>query len=556
MQKTNSPLLLGQRLVNENFVSLLDVEKALQIQDEVGGKIGTILIRLGALSEDNLFATLAMQQEILLLSYADFPVDYEKIKQFLKDNEIDVEWIQDQQTVVWKTESDVIVCISEDPLNNSVNEYFEAIFPEKKLEWCIAFGHDIERFIERLLEAKNILSGDRSEKQLREMAEEAPVIEFVNNLITKAFERRASDIHIEPEELNMQIRIRVDGILYNLYTLSVERFNAIASRIKLVSGMDIAEYRIPQDGQMETRVGGVNLDIRISTLPSVYGESIVMRLLPKENHQISLDQIGLSPENLTIIKSWIDEPHGIILVTGPTGSGKSTTLYALLSGINNNHRKIITVENPVEYRLQGITQVQVKEEIGYTFANALRAILRQDPDVIMVGEIRDTPTADISIQASLTGHLVLSTLHTNDAVSAFTRLIDMGVEPFLVATPIKAVMAQRLVRKLCTQCSKAMIASENIESLLPDNIDWKQAAWKQAIGCEDCQDTGYSGRIAIHEIVVVTSDIRQAIIDRKSTDELRFLLQKQGFKTLKQDGIIKAFKGITSIDEIFRVTST
>jgi general secretion pathway protein E len=376
-------------------------------------------------------------------------------------------------------------------------------------------------------------------------------------MLSQAIDQRASDVHVEPEEQSFFVRYRVDGVLYERLNLPKERFNAIASRIKLISGLDIAERRLPQDGRLNTRVSGQELDIRVSCLPGVHGESIVMRLLPKERQTSRLEQLGFAPDHFRLFNQWIREPHGIILVTGPTGSGKSTTLYAALDAANNRTQKMITVEDPVEYQLKGITQVQAHSEIGYTFASALRSILRQDPDIIMIGEIRDRETSEIAIQAALTGHMVLSTLHTNDAVSAFTRLIEMGIEPFLVSTSVRAVQAQRLVRRLCEHCAKPIMPIAKIEAqvkrVLPEEIT-TLPQWREPVGCPKCQELGYQGRIGIYEMVYITKELQTLILNRASAADMRLKATEQGFRTLREDGLIKAYQGMTSIEEVLRVT--
>jgi len=318
--------------------------------------------------------------------------------------------------------------------------------------------------------------------------------------------------------------------------------------------MDIAERRLPQDGRFSTRLSGKEIDLRVSSVPGVHGESLVLRLLPKESETISLDRIGIAADNIATIKRHIHQPHGIVLVTGPTGSGKSTTLYSVLDHVSDKSKKIITVEDPVEYRLEGITQLQTHAEIGYTFATALRSVLRQDPDVLMVGEIRDLETAEIAIQASLTGHLVLSTLHTNDAVSAFTRLIDMGVEPFLVATPVRMVVAQRLIRLLCPHCSRPAQPVEEIKALVA-GIPSAQSDWREAVGCDRCFGHGYYGRTGIHEVVEVTPDMQHMILSGASSQDMQKLALSQGTRTLRSDGLLKASQGRTSVDEVLRVTA-
>jgi general secretion pathway protein E len=354
--------------------------------------------------------------------------------------------------------------------------------------------------------------------------------------------------------------MRVDGVLHRRMSLPRERFDAIASRIKLISGMDIAERRLPQDGRISTRTSGIDMDIRVSCVPGVHGESIVMRLLPKERTDLNLATMGMEPDHLRQFTRWINEPNGILLVTGPTGSGKSTTLYAALEHVNDHSRKIITVEDPVEYKMSGITQIQTQSDIGYTFARALRAILRQDPDIIMIGEIRDLETAEIAVQSALTGHMVLSTLHTNDSLSAFTRLLDMGVEPFLLGSSIRAVQAQRLARRLCTSCAvpdtpipSLVEASTNLVARTPQLLQG-QPNWRSAKGCPDCRGSGYRGRLGIFEFLEVTPQIQESVIRKDPVSRLLSIAQSQGYRSLREDGLVKAWRGLTSIDEVMRVT--
>jgi len=552
---------LGQLLIARGLISSVDLEKALDLQQKLSARIGAILIRIGALSEDSLLPVLAEQLRMPLLTEEDLPSDYGALHRWLAETGIAPDWWLDQETLAWEKADGTVACTARDPLDNSINEILERVFQDRTIAWYMIRGHELDQALNQFTGAVNAgvtLSNDGG--YLRELAEEAPVIEFVNNLLAQAFDLGASDLHIEPEEHRIQIRIRVDGVLQNKFTLPKERFKAIASRIKLVSGMDIAEQRLPQDGHLDIRVSGEALDIRVSALPGVYGESIVMRLLPKEKQRFDIDSLGLSPDYRRNLARWVQEPHGIILVTGPTGSGKSTTLYSLLESVNDGDRKIITVEDPVEYRLPGITQIQVQEEIEYTFSRALRAILRQDPDVIMIGEIRDGETAEIAIQSSLTGHLVLSTLHTNDAISAFTRLIDMGVEPFLVATPIRAVMAQRLVRRLCTHCAIPVEPVADVqritEQLLSGDLAQSRPNWHAPGGCEKCQRTGYRGRIGIHELIPVSPEIQHQIVQGASVTQMRDLVRQQGVRNLREDGFVKAYQGITSVEEVLRVTAS
>ncbi len=395
---------------------------------------------------------------------------------------------------------------------------------------------------------------------MRELAEDAPVIALVNSLIAEAIDERASDIHVEPGDLLFDIRFRVDGVLHARHRLPMAKYPAVSSRIKLIAALDIAERRLPQDGRVSIRAAGQELDIRVSVIPEVRGESIVMRLLRKQRSDLKLEELGIAPDHLAELEGWLDHPNGLVLVTGPTGSGKSTTLYAALAAANDLTRKIITVEDPVEYRLRHVIQIQVQADIGFTFARALRSILRHDPDIILVGEIRDRETAEIAIQAALTGHLVLATLHTNDALAAIPRLTDMGVEPYLVAASLRALMAQRLVRRVCEPCSRGRrrrpVRAARVATLLPrlaPGIAPAAPHWRRAAGCPRCRKTGYRGRLAIHELVTADPELLHAVAAEAPAAEIAALADRHGRRTLRDDGLLKSALGLTTWDEVVRV---
>ncbi len=386
---------------------------------------------------------------------------------------------------------------------------------------------------------------------LLESADDAPIIRLVNTLLSEAVKKRASDIHIEPYERDLAVRFRVDGVLHNVIRPPRQFQSALASRIKVMASLDIAEKRLPQDGRIKIRVGGREVDIRVSVLPTAYGERVVMRLLDRGAALLRLPELGLDARALEPLRKWIRLPHGMLLVTGPTGSGKTTTLYAALMELNREDRNILTIEDPIEYELSGVGQIQVNTKTGLTFANGLRSILRQDPDIIMVGEIRDVEAARIAIQASLTGHLVLSTLHTNDAASACARLVDMGVEPFLLASALVGVMAQRLVRVLCPRCREAYQPAPALRAELGLG---QNGVLYRASGCDACLGTGYRGRTGIYELLTVDDMARQLIHDRGSTQALREHMADRGWQTIRQAGVEKAAAGVTAVEEVVRVT--
>lgn len=388
---------------------------------------------------------------------------------------------------------------------------------------------------------------------LKDLASEAPIIKLVNLLITRAVESRASDIHIEPFEDELKVRFRIDGVLHDIESTPKRLQAAIVSRIKIMAKLNIAERRLPQDGRIRLRINEREIDLRVSTIPVLYGESVVMRILRKEGIVIDLDLLGFPPQTLSAFNSLIKKPNGIILVTGPTGSGKTTTLYGALDKINSPDKKIITVEDPVEYQLKGVNQIQVKPKIGLNFASTLRHIVRQDPDIIMIGEIRDLETAEIAIQSALTGHLVFSTLHTNDAPSSITRLLDMGVENFLLSSTIRGILAQRLVRVICPDCREVdrSIADREELSILGLNHD---IALYKGKGCEKCAFTGYYGRTGIFELLVVDDDIRRLILKNADSNQIREVARQQGMRTLLEDGAEKIRAGMTTLSEVLRVT--
>ena len=556
---------LGEILVSNSLVSEQEVEKALELQQKIGGKLGGILLRSGAISESTLLEVLSSQLKLPRVGYELKEPSEAAIEGFLDSTSVSLNWFLQEQIVLWE-ELDKIVVAGKDPVLSTVVETVGYFYPAANLQFALCRSQDLESWLEiaqlKLSQASN-QAEDLPEdvRHLRELAEEAPIVELVNNIMSQAVEQRSSDIHIEPKEFHFRVRFRVDGVLHTRHTLPRDRFAAVVSRIKLVSGIDIAERRLPQDGRFTTRVSGREMDVRVSTLPGTHGESVVMRLLPKEREELKLDKLGMLPDHLELMDEWLREPHGIVLVTGPTGSGKSTTLYAGLDTINDGVKKIITVEDPVEFQMQNITQVQAHAEIGLTFASALRSILRQDPDVIMIGEIRDLETAEIAVQSSLTGHLVLSTLHTNDAVSAFNRLIDMGVEPFLVASPIRGVQAQRLVRKVCKNCAEQVSVSLSreeasfidvyAEKLFPN----QQANWVRGKGCSHCQNTGYQGRLGIYELVNVSSKMQKLIMDSAPVESMKTLAHQEGYRDMRHDGLLKAWLGLTTIEEVYRVAS-
>ena len=552
---TASGKRLGELLVERNDVRPADIEKTLQIQKSVGGRLGALLVRTGAISEDLLLQRLAEQQGAAYLRDAEELPDSLDVYRFMSESPIKLEWFLDNAVLMWSRDGE-LCCIARDVQDHALLETLNYFHPGRPVTFCLAANHQIDRlldFVKKERAIENLYSSD-SARQLREMAEEAPIIELVNNLLSQAVDLSASDIHVEPGEEQFAVRMRVDGVLHTRLAQPVERFPAVASRIKLISGIDIAERRLPQDGRITARISGREMDIRVSTVPCAFGESIVLRMLAKERDDLSLKNLGMEADHMAMFRGWLHVNNGIVLVTGPTGSGKSTTLSAALEEADDGIKKIITVEDPVEYQMPNVTQIQTHAEIGYTFARALRAILRQDPDVIMIGEIRDLETAEIAIRSALTGHVVLSTVHTNDAISSFTRLIDMGVEPFLVAAPMRGVQAQRLVRKTCAHCAARIdpptLIREQLDRLPPRLLGDR---WVRAEGCGACRHTGYRGRTGIYELVPVSDEMQDRIVAGANLTDLKKLALDQGHRTLLQDGLIKASHGHTTLEEVSRL---
>ena len=550
---------LGELLVDRGAIQPADVDKALYIQRSAGGKLGALLVRTGAISEDLLLSTLSEQLgAVYLRDVADMPEQLD-VYRFMAESQIKLDWFLDHATLLWEQNGNVC-CTAKDIRDHALEETFNYFYPGEEITYYLAPNHQIDRVLDAVRKERaieDLFSGDDA-KALREMAEEAPVIELVNNLLSTAVDLGASDIHVEPAEEQFAVRMRVDGVLHTRLTQPIDRFPAVASRIKLVSGIDIAQRRLPQDGSISERISGKDMDIRVSTMPCTFGESIVLRLLDQERGDQALESLGMAPDHLAMFRGWLKTSNGIVLVTGPTGSGKSTTLAAALEDVDDGIKKIITVEDPVEYQMPSITQIQVHAEIGYTFATALRHILRQDPDIIMIGEIRDLETAEIAIRSALTGHVVLSTLHTNDAVSSFTRLIDMGVERFLVASPTNGVQAQRLVRRVCSHCAEPIdqpaVAMELAHAATANDLGGE---WVRSVGCDACQNTGYRGRMGIYELVPITTELQDMIVSGATLIDLkRFAHDEQGHRTLLQDGLLKASQGRTTVEEVLRQTLT
>jgi general secretion pathway protein E len=545
--------LLGDLLVAQGLAKRGDVDQALAFQDERGGRLGAILVRMGALSQEALYGALALQWQVERIAAAE--LDLVAIQASLPDLPLPGRWLIDRRVLPWQAADGVWHLASDDLLDPDVRESLAATPLAGRPVWHLMLPDDVDRCVAALRDSGGRVAQDA--QSLRAMAEDAPVIAFVNNLLAQAVEARASDIHVEPGERDFDVRLRIDGVLHDHLHMPMERYPATASRIKLIAHLDIAERRLPQDGHIGLRVAGAEIDVRVSSIPAVHGESLVLRLLPKQRSDLRLEALGMAADHLATFSRWLREPNGMFLVTGPTGSGKSTTLYAALAQVNDGARKIVTVEDPVEQRLPRVIQIQTHAEIGYTFARALRAILRHDPDILMIGEIRDRETAEIAIQAALTGHLVLATLHTNDALSGITRLFDMGVEPYLVAAALRGVMAQRLVRRLCEQC-----AADAPAPAAPVLDAWHRAGgqgagrWRQPQGCTACQGTGYRGRIGIYELVPIDAELQQRVAASAPLAELEALADARGRRSLYGDGLLKVGAGWTTLPEVLQSSGT
>ena len=552
---------IGDLLIEMGKVSERDIERAMLAQREMGGRIGQVLVKLGLISELDMTQALSQQLDIPLLLAADYPeeaVDLPEVSpDFLFSNHVVPVSRSD-------TEITFAATVPQEPflikaLGMAMNRPVKVVFGletdiTKALELRAEDGSDEEDDYGDRFGGQ---SDDEFIEHLKDLASEAPVIRLVNQIIHRAVDMSSSDIHIEPFDDGLQLRYRVDGVLQDQPDPPAASLApAIASRIKLLSGMNIAERRLPQDGRIMTRVKGHELDLRVSTIPTVHGESIVMRVLDRESIRLSLPDMGFSADTLARYQALLARPHGVLLVTGPTGSGKTTTLYASLASLDSERLKIITVEDPVEYQLQGVNQIQVQAQIELTFARALRSILRQDPDIIMIGEMRDTETAQIGVQSALTGHLVLSTLHTNTAAGAITRLEDMGVERYLITSSVNGVLAQRLVRTLCSSCkeevelSEVTIRQHNLGRFLSEG----QQTVYQATGCDLCGHTGYIGRTSIHELFTLDDDMHKVIMAGADATTLHNTARQQGMITLYEDGLRKVVRGETSIEEVMRVT--
>ena len=554
--------LLGEILVAEGLTSPDAVERALARQRTTGELIGQALVALGVVTQDEVLRAVATQQDLPYLSRDEMPSALPVLKnlsaKYLRTYAICPVSVEGGQMTVATSDPRNPVVVDDLRQTTGLSIKLVITSPEAITE-AIDRTYDgatnasaLQRIVEGMDEERGG-EGDEDVSYLRDMAFEAPVVRLVNLLVENAITAEASDIHIEPFEDTLRIRYRIDGILYDQEAPPRRLQAAVTSRIKIMAEMNIAERRLPQDGRIRVNLHGTRVDIRVSTMPTVHGESIVMRLLQRSSVFLPLDKLGFPADTLKRFESLIKRPHGIILVTGPTGSGKTTTLYGALDKINSPDRKIITVEDPVEYQLKGVNQIPVKPKIGLTFATGLRHIVRQDPDVILVGEIRDLETAEIAIQASLTGHLVFSTLHTNDAPAAITRLQDMGVEPYLVASVLEAVLAQRLVRRICGSCRVQDTPSAADLDALGVTAPPGTRLFRGK-GCEECRGTGYRGRMGIYELFPITEDARSLVLRRAASRDIRQYAVSAGMVTLRMDGWRRACEGLTTVEEILRVT--
>jgi general secretion pathway protein E len=566
VQAVKSRKLIGQVFLERGLIDEEELRTALNLQSESREKLGKLLVDLGYISEKDRLAVVSEHLNIPAITGTEYPAVP------VLENILTLRFMKQCKFVPVRLENNVLTLAMTDPLDDatldlvrqstgfSVNAVLgaESEIMDVLEKFYGSAASTFGRIIEGIDEG-NLDSLDEIEdiEQLKDLASEAPVIRLVNLIISKAIEERASDIHIEPFEKDLKVRYRIDGILYDVESPPKKLKAAVISRVKIMSKLNIAERRLPQDGRIKLKVLGKDIDLRVSTLPTMYGESVVMRILDKSNSDLyDLRRLGFPEDSLHDLEALIRRPHGILLVTGPTGSGKTTTLYSALDTINLPDKKIITIEDPVEYQMDGVNQIQVHPQIGLTFASGLRHIVRQDPDVIMVGEIRDLETAEIAIRSALTGHLVFSTLHTNDAPSAITRLVDMGAEDYLIASSLLGVLAQRLVRVICSQCRVEVFP---VPELL-DEMGYRRGNGREphrfyeGRGCERCANTGFIGRVGIYELMLMNDELRKLTIGKADSGQIRKKALESGMRSLRDDGWLKVRQGLTTLSEVLRVT--
>ncbi len=558
---------LEQVLLEMQAVDSSSLERAREISVERGVPLRETLVSAGMVGDHDMAIALGRQWDLpVLQTIGDLEVDPAVL------DKLPVSYLRKYSMVPVKQQGDVMIVAVHDPVEQEAFYDISRTLHLKDIRRVLAPKQEILAAINRLVEMKDesakdimedieeeedeILKDLESIQDITAMETEAPIIRLVNRLMVQAFREKASDIHVEPYQSDVKIRFRVDGILHDVLSLPKRLHPAVVSRIKVMATLNIAEKRLPQDGRIGIKLGDHSVDLRISTVPTVNGERVVMRILDKSSVLLGLEELGFYPDDLAIIERLTRQEHGIILVTGPTGSGKTTSLYSMLSRINSPDKNILTIEDPIEYQLKGIGQIPVNAKVGLTFASGLRSIVRQDPDVILVGEIRDLETAEIAIQAALTGHLVFSTLHTNDSASAVTRLIDMGIEPFLVTSSVNAIVAQRLTRKICPYCRQQYFPES--ESLLEvglsqDMLGREGYLWRGA-GCKECINTGYKGRTGIYEILLMSDAIKTTILKTSDSNIIKKQAIEEGLHTLREDGARKVEDGVTTIEEVLRVT--
>jgi len=566
MEKENYKPRLGEALLEAGVVSETDLEVALRMQEKGGKRLGEILLDKGLIDEKQLLAALSRHLDIPLINLKNCAPSPELIAK------VDFRYANHYKLIpVSISNGCLTVAVSEPPDVQTLDDLTmlfglsvqPVLAPNSEIQEAIRLAYGVGAdTISSIMDIDTAASKKREEKlrsveNIAELTDQASIIRFVNQIFVEAFQSRATDLHLEPFADELRIRYRVDGVLYQLPVPTNLRYfhQEIVSRIKVMSNLNIAEKRLPQDGRCKVKIADTELDLRISILPSAYGETVSVRFLDQSSILYGLDKLGISPDYQVLLESIIRKPHGILLVTGPTGSGKTTTLYSCLSKINDSQKKIITIEDPIEYQLHGVSQIQVHPKVGLSFDRGLRSMLRHDPDVMMVGEIRDSETAKVAVQVALTGHLVLSSLHTNDAASAVDRLRNMGVEPYLIASTLECIVAQRLVRLVCHHCRDLKDISTQVPNGIADlNGDMLPRKVYVSVGCVECNFTGYMGRTGLFEIMVVSDTLREAVLKKAPVTSLKKLALESGMRTLRQDGIDKVKQGLTTIEEVLRVT--